>query len=96
VIVNAVVLDGSGAPPRRASVRIVGDRIAEVGHLEASPRDSRVDADGLSLAPGFIDTHSHADADLAEHPAALVYEDGRTTGRRPGRVIRRPPSAKGS
>ena len=72
LIANATVFDGTGAPPRRASVRIVGDRIAELGSIEASPRDSVVLADGLALAPGFVDTHSHADADLAQHPDALA------------------------
>jgi N-acyl-D-amino-acid deacylase len=72
VIVNATVLDGTGAPPRHASVRIVGDRIAEVGTIRTSPRDSLLDADGHTLAPGFIDTHSHADADLPEHREALA------------------------
>ncbi|MDH5568123.1 MAG: amidohydrolase family protein, partial [Myxococcales bacterium] len=72
VIVNAVVLDGSGAPARQASVRIAGDRIVAVGAIEASPRDSIVDAAGLVLAPGFIDTHSHADEELPAHPDALA------------------------
>ncbi len=72
LIVNASVLDGTGAPPRPASVRIVGDRIAAVGSIETSPRDSLVDAGGRTLAPGWIDTHSHADADLPEHPEALA------------------------
>jgi len=72
LIVNASVLDGTGSPSRQASVRIVGDRIVEVGNIEASPRDSLVDANGLTLAPGFIDTHSHADAGLAAHPDALA------------------------
>ncbi|MGH7343079.1 MAG: D-aminoacylase, partial [Candidatus Rokuibacteriota bacterium] len=61
LILEAEVFDGTGAPGRQASVRIVGDRIAEVGELTASPRDSVLDARGLALAPGFIDTHSHAD-----------------------------------
>lgn len=72
LIADASVLDGTGSPPRRASVRIAGDRIAEVGAIEASPRDRVVDAAGLTLAPGFIDTHSHADAELFEHPDALA------------------------
>jgi N-acyl-D-aspartate/D-glutamate deacylase len=72
VIANATLLDGTGAPPRPASVRIAGDRIAEVGRIEVSPRDAVVDATGLVLAPGFIDTHSHADDDLASHPDALA------------------------
>jgi N-acyl-D-amino-acid deacylase len=72
LIVNASLIDGTGAPPRQASVRIVGDRIVEVGSIEASPRDLLVDASGLTLAPGFIDTHSHADADLFAHSDALA------------------------
>jgi N-acyl-D-amino-acid deacylase len=80
VIANAHVLDGTGAPARRASVRIVGDRIAEVGTFEPSTRDGLVDAAGLVLAPGFVDTHSHADADLAQHPDALgAVSQGITT-----------------
>jgi len=69
---GATLIDGTGAPPRRVSVRIAGDRIADVGEIEPSPRDALVDAAGLVLAPGFIDTHSHADSDLAAHPDALA------------------------
>jgi N-acyl-D-amino-acid deacylase len=57
VITNAIVLDGTGAPPRQGSVRIVGDRIVEVGNIETSARDTIVDAGGLTLAPAYIDTH---------------------------------------
>ncbi len=72
VIVNATVIDGTGAAPRSASVRIVGDRIVEVGDIEPSDGDSLLDAAGLVLAPGFIDTHSHASGGLTEHPDALA------------------------
>lgn len=72
LITNATVVDGTGAPPRLASVRITGDRIAYVGDLEAGPSDIIVDARGLVLAPGFIDTHSHADIALWEHRDALA------------------------
>ena len=72
VIVNATVVDGTGAAPRLASVRIVGDRIVEVGEIEPSDEDLLVDAGGLVLAPGFIDTHSHASGGLSEHPDALA------------------------
>jgi N-acyl-D-amino-acid deacylase len=72
LIANATVVDGTGAPPRRASVRIIGAFITEIGNLEASPDDAVVDANGLVLAPGFIDTHSHADSDLFEQPDALA------------------------
>jgi N-acyl-D-amino-acid deacylase len=61
----ARVLDGSGSPPARADVTIRDGRIAAVGDLaDATARDT-LDLDGLYLAPGFIDTHSHAAAGLA-------------------------------
>jgi N-acyl-D-amino-acid deacylase len=66
VIANARVLDGTGAPARAVAVRIVGDRIVEVGALRPASGDRVVDARGLTLAPGFIDTHSHHDRGLLE------------------------------
>ena len=80
LITNASVIDGSGSPARRASVRVEGDRIAAVGELATRSGETVVDAHGLTLAPGFIDTHSHADDDLFEHPDALaVVSQGITT-----------------
>jgi len=70
-ITNGTVLDGTGAPARRADVRIVGDRIVEVGGRLAPRGGERViDARGLAVAPGFIDTHSHADGGLLDNPDA--------------------------
>jgi len=72
LLTNLQLLDGSGAPSRAASVRIAGDTIAAVGELSRERSDSVVDGGGLTLAPGFIDTHSHADRGLAAHPDALA------------------------
>ena len=72
VIVNARVIDGSGGPSRDMNVRVVGDRIVAVGTFEPSPEDTVVDAGGLVLAPGFVDTHSHHDGGLLEMPGALA------------------------
>jgi len=72
LIVNASVLDGTGAPPKNVAVRIDAGRIVEVGDLKPRPGETVIDAKGLSLAPGFIDTHSHADEELFEHPDALA------------------------
>ncbi len=72
VIVNARVIDGSGGPSRKVNVRVVGDRIANVGDFELSRRDILVDANGLVLAPGFIDVHSHHEDGLFEMPGGLA------------------------
>ena len=80
VIVNARVIDGSGGPSRNLNVRIVGDRIAAVGDFEPSAEDTLVDANGLVLAPGFIDVHSHHDYRLFELPEApAAVSQGITT-----------------
>src|SRR5690349_12343632 len=79
-IVNARLIDGTGAPARPGSLRIAGDRIAAVGDLEPVPGEPVFDAQGLVLAPGFIDTHSHATSDLLEMPEALgAVSQGITT-----------------
>lgn len=68
VIQNAVIYDGRSGEGFQADLAIRGDRIAEIGKLE--PRASEViDAKGLILAPGFIDTHTHSDFN------PLVYGD---------------------
>ena len=68
LIVNARIVDGTGAPARSGSVRIDGDRIVEVGELQAGKGETVVDAKGLALAPGFIDTHSHHDWGMEDSP----------------------------
>jgi N-acyl-D-amino-acid deacylase len=72
LITNVQLLDGTGAPARSASLRVAGDTIAAVGDLTRARSDSIVDGAGLTLAPGFVDTHSHADRGLADHPDALA------------------------
>lgn len=80
LIINARLVDGTGAPGRVASVRTVGDRVSEVGELTRRPGDRVVDAAGLVLAPGFIDTHSHHDRGLFEQlDARAVVSQGITT-----------------
>jgi N-acyl-D-amino-acid deacylase len=65
LIRNAHVYDGMGNPWIRADVGIVGDRIHSVGALARADARRVIDAAGLSLAPGFIDVHSHAGGGLA-------------------------------
>jgi N-acyl-D-amino-acid deacylase len=80
VIINARVIDGSGGDSRNVSVRLIDDRITEVGTFDPTENDDVVDAGGLVLAPGFIDTHSHHGHQLDEHPDALAaVSQGLTT-----------------
>lgn len=80
LIVNASIIDGTGSPARRGAVRIIDGRIAEIGNLLPSPSDSILDAGGLTLAPGFIDTHSHHAGGLFEAlDAPAVVSQGITT-----------------
>ncbi len=70
LIRNAQVADGSGAPLRRCDVRVRGDRIAAIGALRPELVDRVIDAEGLILAPGFIDVHNHSMERFAEDPLA--------------------------
>lgn len=65
LIRGARLLDGAGNPWRTASVAITGDRIAAVGLLPGATAGRVIDGAGLFVAPGFIDTHSHAGDGLA-------------------------------
>jgi N-acyl-D-amino-acid deacylase len=71
IIVGARVIDGTGAPSRVTSVRIIGDRIADIGDLHQRQGETVVVGTGLVLAPGFIDDHSHSDGAIFEHRDAL-------------------------
>jgi N-acyl-D-aspartate/D-glutamate deacylase len=69
VIHDGEVVDGTGAPPRRADVAIDGDRITEMGEVSDRGR-RRLDAGGRLVTPGFIDIHTHLDAQLFWDPVA--------------------------
>ena len=67
VIRNGIVVDGSGAPRRAADVAVQEGRIAAVGpKLGAARRE--IDADGLIVAPGFVDIHTHYDGQATWDP----------------------------
>ena len=63
VIRGAAMADGVGNPLIRADVAVSDERIVEVGDVTESARET-VDADGLVLAPGIVDVHTHYDAQL--------------------------------
>lgn len=68
LIRSATVIDGSGAPRQTADVAMIGDKIAAVGALDGIGAAEEIDAAGLALAPGFIDTHAHDDLALLNTP----------------------------
>jgi len=67
LIKNGTVVDGSGKPRYQADVGIAGGRIAEIGRINAAATRT-IDAHGLIVAPGFIDGHTHMDAQVAWDP----------------------------
>ena len=69
VIDNARIVDGLGAPARQGSLAVKDGRIAALGKGIGAGRE-RVDAQGLVLAPGIIDLHTHFDAQLCWDPFA--------------------------
>ena len=61
IIVNGSVYDGSGATLEKVDIGIKGDQILTIGDLANSDTKQVIDAQGLVVAPGFIDTHVHLD-----------------------------------
>src|SRR3954449_11413535 len=73
VIRGGDVIDGTGAPARRADVGVRDGRIIAVGEIavgEIGDATAVFDADGLVVAPGFVDPHTHYDAQLFWDPEA--------------------------
>jgi len=70
LIQNATIVDGTGAKATHGNIRVVGERIVEIGEaLEAREGDQLIDATGLVVAPGFIDMHAHV-SNIHEYPQA--------------------------
>ena len=80
LITGGAVLNGEGTPAVRADVAIRGGRIAAIGDLPAATAARRIDAAGLTVAPGFIDMHNHSDYTiLAEPRSESMIRQGVTT-----------------
>ena len=78
---NAILIDGTGgARCQRANVAVAGGKICAIGALDAKLAKEHVDLDGLALAPGFIDVHTHDDRLLLSDPSmAPKISQGVTT-----------------
>jgi N-acyl-D-aspartate/D-glutamate deacylase len=80
LITGGSVLDGEGTPAVRADVGIRGGRIATIGDLGTAAAARRIDASGLTVAPGFIDIHNHSDYTILVEPKSeSMIRQGVTT-----------------
>ncbi|MBU3805389.1 MAG: D-aminoacylase [Candidatus Fournierella pullistercoris] len=71
LIQNGQIVDGTGATAYQADLLVKDGRIAKIAPKIEETADQVIDATGLTVAPGFIDTHSHSDLDVMLHPQVL-------------------------
>jgi len=67
VIRNGNVVDGTGAEPYQADIAVDGDQITEIGKVHGKGKEE-INADGLHVSPGFVDLHTHLDAQIGWEP----------------------------
>lgn len=80
IIENGQVVDGTGSPAVRTDVGVLNGKIAAMGDLKQAETKQRLDAEGLVVAPGFIDMHTHSDVVLlADGRGASMLYQGVTT-----------------
>ena len=80
LILGGKVVDGTGSPGIRADVGITGETISAIGDLSSAEARRAINAAGLVVSPGFIDTHAHSDAALLVDPQhAAGLRQGITT-----------------
>ena len=68
IIRNGTLVDGTGRPAQLADIAVDGDRIAMVGDLGSAEATQEIDAAGLTVSPGFVDLHTHLDAQVGWDP----------------------------
>lgn len=72
VIKNGTVIDGTGLPRFKGDIGIKDGRIAKMGRVDASEAAETIDAEGLIVAPGFVDLHTHYDAQVHWDPYCTI------------------------
>ncbi len=79
IVRNALIYDGSGSEPATADLAVTGERITAIASLPPGRAGEEIDATGLALAPGFIDTHTHDDLAVIETAMSPKTSQGVTT-----------------
>ena len=72
LIKGGMIIDGSRSPRYRGDIAIKDGVIAEIGHIEAHRATKVLDADGMIVAPGFVDLHTHYDAQVFWDPYCSI------------------------
>ncbi len=72
IIRNVEIYDGTGGMPFVSDVAIQGQRIAQIGDSQNASAACVIDAQGLAIAPGFIDVHTHDDTNVIRYPECLA------------------------
>jgi N-acyl-D-aspartate/D-glutamate deacylase len=68
VIKDGLVFDGTGAPRLRADVAVSDGRVTAIGQVDARDAAKVIDATGMHVVPGFVDLHTHYDAQVFWDP----------------------------
>ena len=72
VIRGGLVVDGTGLPGKLADVAMVDGLVTSIGRLESTSATRTIDADGMVVAPGFVDIHTHYDPQITWDPYATA------------------------
>lgn len=72
VIKNGTIIDGTGLPRFKGDIAISGGHIAKIGRVDSADADEVIDAQGLIVAPGFVDLHTHYDAQIHWDPYCTI------------------------
>lgn len=72
VIKNGSIIDGTGAPWIKTDIAIKGEKITKIGRITGDA-ERTINAEGLTVSPGWIDIHSHADHTILGNPKAFSY-----------------------
>ena len=72
VIKNGMIIDGTRLPRYQGDIGIKNGVIANIGHIDGMHADEVIDANGLIVAPGFVDLHTHYDAQLFWDPYCTI------------------------